>query len=266
MDIRGKVALVTGGGGGIGRALASALAERGARGVAVADLDGDSATRVAEEIGGLGLPVDVSSELELVAAIDRTEHELGPIDLMVSNAGILFSDAPGWTATSQTNEQWQRVFDVNVMAHVWAARALVPRMVARGGGTFLHTVSAAGLLNQIGDAAYSMSKHAALGFAEALQITHGHEGIRVSVLCPQAVNTAMYRAGDHDRAAEAASMDGVLEPEDVVETALAGLAEDRFLILPHPRVQKYFENKAADYDRWLAAMQGIRARLFAESD
>ncbi|MEM7350182.1 MAG: SDR family oxidoreductase [Acidobacteriota bacterium] len=264
MQLQDKVALVTGAAHGIGRALAKRFHAEGARSIAVADLDGKAAQAVAEEVGGLALTVDVSREEDIRRAVAQTQESLGPIDLYCSNAGVAFSDAPGWTATSQTNEQWERIWKINVMAHVWGVRAVVPGMIRRGGGYLLHTVSAAGLLNQIGDASYSTTKHAALGFAESVAITHGDQGIKISVLCPQAVQTRMFSTEEHSAAAEAASADGVLQPEDVAESVVRGLAEESFLILPHPRVSEYMRRKAADYDRWLGGMRRFRRRLFPD--
>lgn len=266
MEIRDKVVMVTGGAGGIGRALAHLAQERGAKAVAVADLNGAGAEKVAEEIGGLGLKVDVSVEEEIRTAVARVEKELGPIDLLCSNAGLAFSDAPGWTATSQTNAQWETAWKVNVMAHVWGARAVLPGMIERGGGALLNTVSAAGLLNQIGDSVYSVTKHASLGFAESLAITHGDQGIQVSILCPQAVETGMFKGAEFSEAAEAASVDGVMQPEDVAKAALDGVEAGTFLILPHPNVREYFQRKAADHDRWIKGMRRFRRRLYPDDD
>jgi len=266
MKLEGRVVLITGAAHGIGRALAERFHADGARAIAVADLDLPGASAVAESVGGLAIPVDVSKENDIRAAVETTEAELGPIDLFCSNAGVAFSDAPGWTATSQSNDQWERIWKINVMAHVWGARAILPRMIERGGGYLLQTVSAAGLLNQVGDAAYSVSKHASLAFAEALAITHGAQGIRVSALCPEAVLTGMFQSDEHAAPAAAASMDGVLSPEDVAECVVRGLEAEKFLILPHPPVQAYFERKAADYDRWLAGMRRLRARFFSDHD
>ncbi len=264
MRLTDKVVLITGGAHGIGRALAERFHAEGARAVAVADLDAGAAREVARRIGGLALEADVSREDDVRRAVAETEARLGPIDLLCSNAGVAFSDAPGWTATSQTDDRWERAWRINVMAHVWGARAVLPGMIRRGGGTLLHTVSAAGLLNQIGDAVYSTTKHAALGFAESVAITHGDQGIRVSVLCPQAVATRMFSGEEHSAAARAASADGVLEPDEVAAAAVRGLEEETFLILPHPRVREYFGRKASDYDRWLAGMRRFRRRLFPD--
>lgn len=266
MKVAGKVVLVTGGAHGIGRALAERFRREGAAGVAIADLDGEAAAELGAELGGLGFRGDVSSEGGVRAAVEKTESELGPIGLMCSNAGVAFSDQPGWTVGSQTDDQWRLALSVNVMAHIWAVRAVLPGMIERGGGYFLHTVSAAGLLNQIGDAVYSTTKHAALGFAEALAITHGEQGIGVSVLCPQAVRTRLYAGVEIDAPEKAASADGVLSPEEVADATIEGLHEERFLILPHPTVAHYFQNKANDYERWLRGMRRFRRSLFPDDE
>jgi NAD(P)-dependent dehydrogenase (short-subunit alcohol dehydrogenase family) len=266
MRVEGKVLLITGGAHGIGRALAERFHRAGAAAVAVADLDGEAAERVAASIGGLGLIADVSSEAGVRGAVAATEARYGPIDLLCSNAGVAFSDEPGWTAASQTDEQWDQAFKVNVMAHVWGVRAALPGMLARGGGYFLHTVSAAGLLNQIGDAVYSTTKHAALGFAESLAITHGEQGIGVSVLCPQAVDTRLFSGQGNEATAKAAMADGVLAPAEVAEATLAGIEAESFLILPHPRVLEYMQRKAGDYERWLHGMRRFRRSLFPDGE
>ena len=263
MQLKDKTVLVTGGAHGIGRALAERFHSEGAR-VAVADLEIDAAREVADQISGPAFEADVSREDDVRQAVRETEARLGPIDLMCSNAGVAFSDAPGWMATSQSNEQWERIWKINVMSHVWGTRAVLPGMIRRGGGYLLHTVSAAGLLNQIGDASYSTTKHAALGFAESVAITHGDQGIKVSVLCPQAVATRMFSAEEHSAAAKAASADGVLAPEDVAEVVVRGLEAERFLILPHESVSKYMGYKASDYDRWLSGMRRFRRSLFPD--
>jgi len=255
MEIRDKVVAVTGAAGGIGRALALRFASEGARAIAVIDRDGEGAARVASEIGerARALRVDVASSREVEEAVDRIERELGTIDLFCSNAGILVmggSEVP--------DADWDRIWQVNLMAHVHAARALVPRMLARGGGYLLNTASAAGLLTQIGSAPYAVTKHAAVSFAEWLSITHGARGLKVSVLCPQAVRTAMIAGSDEGGVA---GVDGVLEPEQVASAVVEGLADERFLILPHPDVLDYLRRKTGDYDRWLRGMRRLQARF-----
>ena len=253
MHLNGKTAIVTGGASGIGAALARRFAAEGAR-VAVADLDGDAARALAEEIGGLGVPCDVTREADIQTLVATTEAAFGPIDLFCSNAGVALGadlDAP--------NSEWGTSWAVNVMSHVYAARHVVPRMIARGGGYFLITASAAGLLNQIGLAAYGVTKHAAVGFGEWLAITHGHEGIGVSLLCPQAVRTAM--TANTSPATSAAAGDGMMEPEVLADFVMEGLREEKFLILPHAEVLEYMRRKTGDYDRWISGMNRLMQRL-----
>jgi NAD(P)-dependent dehydrogenase (short-subunit alcohol dehydrogenase family) len=252
MQVSGKIIAITGGGNGIGRALAQRFASEGAKHVAVADLDGSAAEAVAKQIGGFGMRVDVAVEAELVAFIDAVEQQFGPIDLFCSNAGI----ARG-AGLDTSNEIWRQVLDVNVMSHVYAARVLVPRMVKRGGGYLLNTASAAGLLAQIGNVTYSVSKHAAVAFAEWLSITHGHEGIKVSILCPQAVRTDMIAGHEGG----SASVNGVIEPDQVADAVIKGLAEEKTLILPHPIVAEYVNRRAQDRDRWIGGMRKLQAKL-----
>jgi NAD(P)-dependent dehydrogenase (short-subunit alcohol dehydrogenase family) len=258
MIVTGETVVVTGGGSGIGRALCQRFHAEGARSVIVADIDEAAAKTVADEIGGTAIACDVRDEPQVIALIDAAERN-GPVRLFCSNAGIARPDARPGDATSAPNVAWEQSWAVNVMAHVYAARALLPRMLARGGGYFLHTVSAAGLLSQIGSAPYSTTKHAAIGFAENLAIMHRHQGIRVSVLCPQGVDTPMLRASQPG----AESRDGVLTVEEVAQCVINGLAAERFLILPHPQVAEYMRRKAADYDRWLAGMARLRSVLDA---
>ena len=258
MELKDKVVVVTGGGNGIGKALCERFAKEGARHVAVADLEEDAAQAVAAAVGGRGYAVDVRDETQVAALVADVEARQGHIDLFCSNAGIIATDGPPWYATSASNDTWQAMWEIHVMSHVYAARACLPRMIERGEGYFLNTASAAGLLNQIGDAAYSTTKHAAVGFAEALAITHGDDGIRVSCLCPQAVATRMIGAVEDGGTA---GVDGVITPEDVAEAVVAGLDEERFLILPHPEVATYRERKTADYDRWIGGMRKLRRKF-----
>jgi NAD(P)-dependent dehydrogenase (short-subunit alcohol dehydrogenase family) len=251
MKAAGQVVVVTGGAGGIGRALAERFHRDGAKTVVIADLDRAGADAVAAGIGGAAMRCDVGNEAEVVALIDETERRFGSIGLFCSNAGIAAGfDLDGETVAGASNEDWARSWAVNVMAHVYAARALVPRMKARGAGHFLITVSAAGLLSQIGSATYSTTKHAAVGFAESLAIAHRADGIRVSILCPQGVDTAMLRSLPRGPQ----SFDGVLTPEEVAAAASAGLERESFLILPHPEVETYMRRKTDNYDRWIAGM------------
>lgn len=268
MELNHAVALVTGGGHGIGRALCRALATAGAR-VAVADLDFEAAEEVARDVGGLPIELDVGSEEDVVTAIERTEKEIGLIDIFVSNAGVAFGDGPDGAA-SAPNEHWRACLDVNLMGPVYAARAMVPRMRVRGGGCLVIVASAAGLLCQVGEAAYTASKHAAVGFAESLAITHGDDGIHVCLVCPQAVATRMTGFDDEGQALDGQTgfggndVDGILSADYVADCILAGIEEERFLVLPHPQVATYFQRKADDHDRWIGGMRRFRQRLMTE--
>ncbi len=263
------VAVVTGGGHGIGRAISRRLAAEGVT-VVVVDLEEDAAATVAAEIDGHSFRVDVSDEQAMTDLIDAVEKDIGPIDLFVSNAGVGFGDGPDGAASrdgsiGNVEDRWALCWDVNVMAHVYAARALVPRMKKRGGGCFVNIASAAGLLSQIGDAAYSATKHAAVAFAESLAITHADDGIQVCVVCPQAVATRMIGIADDSESMDGGfggnDVDGILKPEEVADCILRGINDDRFLILPHPQVSTYFQRKAADHDRWISGMQRFRKKL-----
>ncbi len=258
MDLKDTVCVVTGAGGGIGAALARGRAARGAAHVVVADLDGDAAANVAQDIAGTGVACDVGHDGAVEDLVAETENRHGRIDLICSNAGILRSDAPGGHVASAPDEDWMECWTVNVMAHVRIARAALPAMLERGSGAFLITVSAAGLLNIINNATYAATKHAALGFAESLAITHGDDGIAVAALCPQAVDTAMARGA---RQPSGAGVDGIMSAEDVAAAGLDGLEQGRFLILPHPQVREYFQNKAENYDRWVGGMRKFRRSL-----
>lgn len=267
-----KVAVVTGGGNGIGEALCRRLAQDGIK-VVVADLDYVAAQMVATEIDGVAIKVDVGDEADITAMINKVEETVGPIDMFVSNAGLVFGDGKSGAASADgilaaVDDRWETSWRVNVMAHVYAARVLVPRMVERGGGYLVNTASAAGLLSSIGDAAYSVTKHAAVGFAEALAIRHGDEGIKVSMVCPQAVATRMLDLavgpGAEENVFGGADADGILTPEQVADCIVDGVANGRFLIAPHPEVMGYFQRKAADYDRWVGGMRRFRRKLSGE--
>lgn len=252
MELKDRTIVVTGAAGGIGRALALRFHQEGAKHVACVDLNGDGATATAEEIGGTAHTVNVGVDGEVEALIETVERDQGPIDLFCSNAGISVSGGP-----EVGDDEWQRIWDVNLMSHVFAARHLVPRMIERGGGYLLNTASAAGLLSQIGSAPYAVTKHAAVGLAEWLALTYGDDGIKVSVLCPQAVRTAM-TAGHEDAVA---SIDGMLEPEPVAEACVQAIKAETFLVLPHPQVLEYMRRKTADYDRWIRGMQRLNQKF-----
>jgi NAD(P)-dependent dehydrogenase (short-subunit alcohol dehydrogenase family) len=264
MELRDRICVVTGGASGIGRALCERFAAEGARRVVVVDRDAEGAVATAGALGvrGLALTADVTVEADVAAVVERTEDEIGPIDLFASNAGVL-----GLGGLEVDDDVWSQVWAVNVLAHVYAARALVPRMLERGGGYLLSTASAAGLLSQPGDAPYSVTKHAAVALAEWLAITYGDAGIVVSCLCPMAVETALFRGGSADvdaavsAGAGAAAVAGILAPEEVAEATVEGIRDERFLILPHPEVATFEQRRAADRDRWLAGMRRLTGSL-----
>ena len=258
MRLKNKTVIITGGASGIGRALAERFAEEGAK-VALADLAIEKAETVAKKIGGLAIACDVTKEIDIQKAVQWTEAKFGPLNIFCSNAGVSFGESN--LVTSASNAKWQTSWEVHVMAHVYAARAALPGMIERGGGYFLQTVSAAGLLNQIGDAAYSTTKHASLGFAEALSITHGDDGIKVSVLCPQYVATPMLGYGNDVCLNRPA---GVISAREVADSVVEGIAEERFLILPHPVVEQYRRNKTENYERWLGGMRKLRRGIIAK--
>lgn len=257
MEIEGKVIVVTGAGSGIGRALVKKFVSLDARAVVAVDIHAGNAQATADEFGCTAMAADAANEQDVLRVIDDTENTLGPIDLFCSNAGVM-----GGESEQSPNDEWQLCWDVNVMAHVYAARHLAPRMIARGGGHFLNTASAAGLLNQIGGAAYGVTKHAAVGFAEWLALTYAHQGIKVSLLCPQAVRTAMTVASDHE-AIKAAANDGMKEPDELADIVVEHLQRDAFLILTHPEVKTYMQRKAQDYDRWIGGMNRLLQKIMA---
>lgn len=254
MKLQGKVAVVTGGANGIGRALCRRFAAEGAKMVVVADIDIEGARKVANEIGGSEYSVNVASESDIQMLVDDVLKKHGQIDLFCSNAGI------GVEGDCEvTNRDWQRIWDINVMAHVYASRHVLPGMLARKEGYLLQTVSAAGLLTQIGSAPYAVTKHGALALAEWLSITYGDQGIKVSALCPQGVKTRMLENAEFGGGTFL--LEGALEPEQVAEAVVKGLEEEKFLILPHPEVLEYMRRKTADYDRWLRGMRRLQANV-----
>lgn len=254
MEVTDKIIVVTGGASGIGRALCRRFTQEGAKTVAVVDINEEGAKAVAEEVNGFAIKCDVTKEDEITDVVRQTEEKIGPIDIFCSNAGIMILGC-----NEVLDEDWQRIWQINVMAQIYAAKAVIPRMIERGGGYLLNMASAAGLLSQIGSAPYSVTKHAAMGLAENLAITYGDQGIKVSVVCPQAVRTAMTEMIDDDGGV--AAVDGLMEPEQVADSVMEGLAEERFLILPHPEVQTYMERKVSDYDRWLHGMRRLQKRF-----
>jgi NAD(P)-dependent dehydrogenase (short-subunit alcohol dehydrogenase family) len=254
VELNGKVAVVTGAASGIGRATALRFAAEGASGLVLADLNMAALKPVAEEAKGLAVACDVGREDDIKRLVREAEEKYGRIDVYFSNAGIIHRGG-----LAAPDAEWERNWKIHVMAHVWAARAVVEKMVARGGGYFLVTASAAGLLNIVESATYGVTKHGAVAFAEWLAIAYGRRGVRVSCLCPQAVITGMYK-GDGG----SAGVDGALSAEDVAGEIVKVMAEERFLVLPHPTVLEYMRNKTADYDRWIGGMQKLYAKHSGE--
>ena len=261
MQVSGKVVVVTGGANGIGRALCEAFHRAGAAKVVVADKEAAGARAVAAAVDGAAFKCDVAQEKDVLHVIEATERLFGPIALFCSNAGIGGGFDPcSENAGGDSDEPFARSWAIHVMGHVYAARHMVPRFKARGGGYFLNTISAAGLLSQVGSPAYSTTKHAAVGFAENLAISHKAHGIKVSILCPQGVDTNMLRSIPRGPQ----SGDGDLSPEQVAKDALAGIEQETFLILPHPQVLGYMRKKTENYDRWISGMAKIQAKMREE--
>lgn len=250
MEVKDKIIVVTGGASGIGKAMAERFHSEGAEKIIIADLDAQGAEAVAASVDGWSKVVDVSKEEQILALIEETEKKFGPIDLFCSNAGIGIGKG-----LDEPAEVWQKIWEVNTMSQVYAAKHLVPRMIARGGGYLLNTASAAGLLSQIGSVTYAVTKHAAVALAEWISITHGADGIKVSVLCPQAVRTPMTAAGPG-----VAGVDGMIEPEQAVDAVIETLRNETFLVLPHPEVADYIKRKTSDYDRWLHGMRRLQTQ------
>jgi NAD(P)-dependent dehydrogenase (short-subunit alcohol dehydrogenase family) len=281
MEIAGKVAVVTGGASGAGRALCLGLAARGAAGIVVCDIDADGAGQVANALESAGrraiaVPADVSVEKDIKDLVTRSEDTFGPVSLFFSNAGIIVAGGP-----EAADEAWQRIWAINVQSHIYAARALLPGMLARGEGYFVITASAAGLLTQLGSAPYAVTKHAAVAFAEWLSITYGDQGIRVSCLCPQAFTSNLLDtsrrttgaasglpeggSGAPGQGSAQAAVDGVLTSEQVADAALDAIGTEQFLVLPHPDVATYERRRADDRERWLRGMRRMQSRLSGQS-
>ncbi len=257
MEVENKIIVVTGAASGIGRALAQRFAANGAKKVICSDLNLKGAQAVADEVDGVAIATDVGVEEDIRSLVEQVETEVGPIDIFCSNAGILTLGG-----VDACNDDWQKIWDINVMSQVWAARHVIPRMVERGGGYLLNTASAAGLLNQVGAAPYGVTKHASVGLAEWLAMSHGDDGIGVSVLCPQAVRSEMTRGHEESVAA----LDGMLEPEDVADACIEAIRTGTFLVLPHPQVLDYIRMKTADYDRWLGGMRKLNRQFGGKLD
>ena len=254
MKLRDKHVVVTGGANGIGSELCRRFHQEGARAIVVADLEIERAAAVAASVGGLAVATDVANEADVERLVRMATMANGPIDLFCSNAGIFIE---GGVETADSD--WSRIMGINVMAHVYAARAVLPEMLKRGEGYILTTASAAGLLSQIGSASYAVTKHAALAFAEWIAITHGGQGIKVSCLCPQGVRTRMLLGEDGEK--DSFLKAGSVSVEEVGDAVMQGLESEQFLILPHPEVLEYFRRKAGDYDRWLRGMRKLQARV-----
>lgn len=252
MELKDKIIVVTGAASGIGRAMCERYAKESPKHIVCVDLNVEGAQTTAKGVNGTAKGVNVGNADEVARLIEEVERDIGPIDLFCSNAGI---SVPG--GVEVPDDQWQRIWDINVMSHVWAARALVPLMSARGGGYLLNTSSAAGLLNQVGSAPYGVTKHAAVGLAEWLAMTYGDQGIKVSVLCPQAVRTEMTR-GHEDHVA---AIDGMMEPGPVAEACVQTIRDETFLVLPHSEVLGYMRNKTENYDRWIGGMRKLNRRF-----
>lgn len=268
MDINDRIVIITGGGSGIGEAIARDATARGARHVVVADLHGDEAARVAADIGGTGVELDVRDEQAIADLVAGVEAEHGPVDVYVSNAGVVTAGG-----LEESNELLQLMWEIHVMAHIYGARAVLPAMLGRGRGHIVSVASAAGLLMQLGSLGYSITKHAAVAVAEFIAVHHHHQGIRASVVCPQGVATNLLRNNpvapvDADigspGAQSAATRDGVLGPEVVAADALDAVEQERFLVLPHPEVADYYSNRANDPERWLGGMRKLHRTLYPE--
>jgi NAD(P)-dependent dehydrogenase (short-subunit alcohol dehydrogenase family) len=253
MEVAGKVIIVTGAASGIGRGLCLRFAKERAKAIIAADVNEEGAKAVAGEVKGEAITCDVRKEEDIIRLVKFAEDKFGGVDLFCSNAGIIVLG--GYEVD---NEAWQRIWEINVQSHVLAARAVFPGMIKRGGGAFMITASAAGLLSQIGSLPYSVTKHAAVGLAESLSITYGGQGIKVFALCPQAVETEMTK----QTGGGVAAVDGMMKPEQLTDSVMEAFAKEEFLILPHPEVKTYMQRKTADYSRWLEGMRRLQERFF----
>jgi len=251
MEVAGKIIVVTGAASGIGRGLCLRFAKEGAKVVIAADVNEAGAKAVADEVKGEAVVCDVRKEGDMINLVKFAEDRFGGVDVFCSNAGIIVLG--GYEVD---NEAWQRIWEINVLAHVFAARAVIPGMIKRGGGAFMITASAAGLLSQIGSLPYSVTKHAAVGMAENLAISYGDQGIAVFALCPQAVDTEMTRQGGG-----VAAVDGMMKPEQLADAVMEAFRADEFLILPHKEAKTYMQRKTADYSRWLQGMRKLQERF-----
>ena len=251
MELKDKVVVITGGSGGIGKAMAEAFLNEGAAGIMLADLDAAAVAQAAADIGCNGMACDVTDEAQVAALVAATEDQYGQVDVFCSNAGA----GGNGLLTDAANEVWQQQWELHVMSHLYAARAVLPGMIERGEGYLLNTASAAGLLAALGSGPYTVTKAAAVKFAEFLSITHGDEGIKVSVLCPQGVNTAMAPRSLGD-----GQTDGIIEASALAQTVVETMREERFHVLPHPEVEEYVRRKGDNVDRWLLGMQRLRKR------
>jgi len=264
VELTGRTVVVTGGASGIGKALAERFAMEAAQGVVVADIDEAGAKAVADDVAGaaIGVGCDVTDEAAVKALIDQAESEFGSVDIFCANAGIGLG-----SRLDASDEEWKQVMDVNLMAHIYAARRLVPDWLERGEGYFVSTASAAGMLAQIGDVTYTVSKHGAVAFAEWLAITYGARGLRVSCLCPMGVNTPLVQRGLEMDGPEGlgakivAASGELLDPADVAKDVMAAIKDERFFVLPHPVVGEFYRRKGDDHDRWLNGMRRLQARV-----
>lgn len=255
MKLTDKIIVVTGAASGIGEGLVKRFADEAPKAIVCADIDEAGAERVAAAYGGVAMTANIGTEEGVKTLIDRVEAEVGPIDLMCNNAGILFIGGP-----ETSDDDWDRIIDINMKSHIWAARHLVPKMIERGGGYFLNTASAAGLLSQVGSMPYAVTKHAAVAIGEWIAFTYGDQGIKVSMLCPQAVRSKMTEGHEEG----VASMDGMLEPSDTAEACVKAIEEETFLVLPHPGVLDYMRKKTENYDRWIGGMKKLN-RIYGGS-